>query len=298
MLNLNTTSHLMAEIRNRIDQLETLTVTVNISPELTNFLIEEFKEDGYPREGVTFVFDNADTTSKFFWKMVDIWPELLEMKIEYLAAWLTLTRIFDNFSVIDYLRAQKLELDASKFPPVEWTVKDKSGTILGTNNIYSYIGSDLVYCNPSRFVIGRPNTLFPATTPENGFNMIATHIENINPAWLLPVDSRLKTSPRGMWSPNRHSGSIFRTLNEEEGKLNMFGRTVTPNMKLSVFYSVADRILSVPVLSSMTANQNFDLMLEMLELRNPTIQIPLELTTKIYLASKYGVPKFSLLATL
>jgi hypothetical protein len=92
--------------------------------------------------------------------------------------------------------------------------------------------------------------------------------------------------------------SLFRTESELTGQLEIYAKVATPKTKLSFFYSIADRVLSQSIITAKEGHGeiSFNLLENMMNLVNPTLENPDELKTSVFFADKHGNPKFAFLA--
>jgi hypothetical protein len=300
MLTLITSDDQKQEIEKRVEQLQSLTVTVRLPSQLLRFLSKNFYNE-FPKEGFTFDFQRNEV-ELFLNNMIPIWSGVLELKSTYLAAWMALSQCFPTASLHDYLASLTEESDLASFPHVDWIVEE-DGKVIETNQIYSYIGSDLLLVNPSRVVISHPKSIFENS--ENAFTLLTIEKHRIPEPWRVTLDdslaskvkSALFNTPFQLETAGPGPSSIFRTESKTTGRLEIYAKVALPKTKLSFFYTIADRVLSQPLLTAREGQNEstFNLLETMMELTNPTLQDPNALKTSVYFASKYGVPKFAFL---
>jgi hypothetical protein len=300
MLNLITPDEQKREIEKRVEQLQSLTVTVRLPFQLLGFLSRNFYRD-FPKEGFTFNFQRHEV-ELFLTSMIPIWPGVLEIKSTYLAAWMALSQCFPTASLHDYLASLTEDSDLVSFPHVDWVVEE-DGKVIETNQIYSYIGSDLLLVNPSRVVISHPRSIFGDS--EDSFTLLTMEKQRIPEPWRVKLDDSIKNKGKSVLSnplfqldtAGPGPSSIFRTESKTTGQLEIYAKVALPKTKLSFFYAIADRVLSQPLLMAREGQNEstFNLLEIMMELTNPTLQDPNALKTSVYFANKYGVPKFAFL---
>ena len=295
MLNLITLEKQEAAIKKVLDDLSGMNVKLRLDPQLLIATKTPFRTGSH---GETIEINMTETNAlfhaeDFLTRLAPSWPALFDIRTDYMALLISLSQIFGNTTVGQYLQVADPQT-VLHFPHVEWSV-ERDGKTLASNNVYSFIGSEYVYSNPSLFSISSLSVaskgiLFDQTVPQNDWAILTSLIKRAPPARLLNNNSKF-------------TASTFN--NADMGVTELIGRVVSVNTKLAFFYSINDRHL---LLQNITLLQNrayrvdpdalfatFDARNSILRVTNPANVQSEDLVSQVFLTDRFGYSKFSLL---
>lgn len=295
MLNLITLEKQEAELAKILTNITGMVVKVRLDPTLLPVIKSQYKSLG--DHGDTLILDLSEDllyihAEDMLNRLAISWPTLFDLKHEYIALLVGLSNIFANTTIEQYIHSQG-DSRCLQFPHVEWSVV-KNDSILASNNVYSFIGSDYNYFNPAHFTVSY-------------FGIEATGLSFsesvISPDWASVEGVIINRKPAARIQKKHSFFTASSFTHDNEGITELFSRVVSLRTKLAFFYSINDRRL---VINNLSAKQNrgyrttvefdsFEVKNSILRVINPAKVSSEDLVSQVFLTDRLGYSKFSLL---